>query len=226
MVHPTLLTRRAVTRLHRAALLCSAVTAVLILLSKPLAGQSLIIPRSRSEAEIIAAAEADGAAYPRLTLPSSTSANWRSADLSAIVAHFDQTGPYGATLTSGATARRCVVGYDMGPVRSGEFTIGGNLSGTAAMHAGRQGKVWWAPVHHASDMPPLVVRGRSLTNPNDTLRYTTATIAWPVTPGLVPALQPARKYFFPSGITVPRPGRWLLIATSGLNWGCFILSVN
>lgn len=226
MVHPKLLTLRAVTRLHRAALLCSAVAAMPIVLSKPLPAQSLIIPRGSSEAEIVAAAEADGAAYPRLASPSSASSRWRSADLSARVARLDQTDPHAATQASDAAARRCAVGYEKGPVRSGEFTIGGHLSGSAAMHAGRQGKVWWAPMHYAAEMPPLVVRGRSLTTPNDTLRYTTTTIVWPDSPGALRALQPARKYFFPSGITVPRPGRWLVIATSGANWGCFILSVN
>lgn len=200
-----------------------------IVLGKHLHAQSLIIPRGRSEAEIVAAAEADGAAYPRAATPassSSASSRWHSADLSTIVARLDQTDPHSATQASDAAGRRCAVGYEKGPVRSGEFTIGGNLSGSAAMHAGRRGKVWWAPVHYAAEMPPLVVRGRSLTTPNDTLRYTTPTIAWPVIPGVLRALQPAREYFFPSGITVPRPGRWLVIATSGANWGCFILSVN
>jgi hypothetical protein len=160
--------------------------------------QSLRVPQGASEAQIVAAAHADGEAYPR----------------------FLTTAP------RDALPRRCVAAWEIGPAQSGEFTIGGNLAGSVAMRAGRPGKVWWAPLHYAADMPPLVVRGRSLTTPSDTLIFTTAKIAWPVTPG-GPRVPPAqRKYFFPSGITIPGPGRWLLIATSGPNWGCFILTVT
>jgi hypothetical protein len=94
------------------------------------------------------------------------------------------------------------------------------------MRAGEVGKVWWAPLHYSHDMPPLLVRGRSLTNPRDTVRFTSARIAWPVFPGAKSVPEAELKYFFPSGITIPKPGRWLLIATSGANWGCFILTVG
>jgi hypothetical protein len=161
-------------------------------------GQSLNIPRGTSEATIVAAAEADGAAYPRIQL-----------------SEVRQTSP-----------RTCVVGHELGPAASGKFTIGGNLSGSASMQAGRQGKIWWAPAHYAANMQPLVVRGRSLTTPSDTLRFTTSKIAWPVTPGAAPMPPADRKYFFPSGITIPHAGRWLLIATSGRNWGCFVVTVT
>jgi hypothetical protein len=94
------------------------------------------------------------------------------------------------------------------------------------MRAGRPGKVWWAPLHYAADMPPLVVRGRNSTTPGDTVWYTTSNVAWPVTPG-APRVPPAeRKYFFPSGITLPTAGHWVLIATSGSNWGCFIVTTK
>jgi hypothetical protein len=155
------------------------------------------VARNSGEAKMIAIAEAEGAAFRQVAL----------------------------TDGSNPAPRVCVTGYDRGPASSGEFTIGGNLGGADAMLAGRQGKVWWAPLHHAADMPTLVVRGRSLTTPSDTLRFTTGTIAWPTADGGRRVVPPAeRKHFFPSGIIIPRPGRWLLIASSGANWGCFILT--
>ncbi len=114
-------------------------------------------------------------------------------------------------------------------VRSGEFTIGGQLGDylypTSALHAGHRGKIWWRPDLAKAEMS-LEVRGRSLTNPQDTLRFNSATVAWPVGEGVGRSVPPKlRDYFFPSGIVVPKPGRWLLVATSGANWGCFIVNV-
>ena len=159
-------------------------------------GQTPPIPSGATESHIKAAAEEEGAARAKL--------NAQSID---------------------GAPRVCATGYDMGPVSSGEFTIGGNLGGVAAVRAGRPRKIWWAPRLAARDMPPLLVRGRSLTNPRDTLRFTSAKVAWQAVPGGPPMPETERKYFFPSGITIPHSGRWLLIATSGPNWGCFILTV-
>lgn len=162
-----------------------------------LSAQTLQIPKGSNEAQITTEANAEGAVFSRLS-----------------------------TGTSADTAPRvCVTTYEIGPARSGEFTIGGNLAGLSAMNAGRQGKVWWAPLHNARNMPPLVVRGRSLTAPQDTVRFTSAQVAWPSGASGRPVPEAERKYFFPSGITIPQPGRWLVIATSGSNWGCFILTV-
>lgn len=175
--------------------------------AQTLAAQLAPIPSGRTEAELIAAAERQGEAFPRRDSP-------------------DEPSPMFAT-RSGSADRRCVEGIELGPVRSGEFVIGGNLGGSRAMTAGRGGKVWWAPLHDALDMPPLVVRGRNLTSPGDTVHYTTPDVAWPVAPGAAfPVPDATREYFFPSGISLPTRGRWLVIATSGSNWGCFIIQAK
>lgn len=178
----------------------------IVVSTQALAAQVEPIPSGDTEAEIVAAAERQGRAYPRLEAPTDTT-------------------PMFAT-RNGSAARRCTEGIELGPVRSGEFVIGGQLGGSRMMRAGLQGKVWWAPLHHALDMPPLVVRGRNLASPGDTVHYTTPHVAWPVTPGPFPVEESGREHFFPSGISLPTPGRWLVIATSGSNWGCFIISAK
>ncbi len=186
------------TTARRDHLVLSAATLVsLLICGVPSSAQTLRIPRAGTVEQLRAEAAAEGAAFARASNASDAS----------------------------AAPRVCVEAFEMGPARSGEFTIGGNLAGTSAMIAGHTGKVWWAPLHHARNMPPLVVRGRSVTT-GDTVRFASANVAWPVGPGLVRVPEAERKYFFPSGITIPTAGRWLLIATSGPNWGCFILTVR
>ena len=120
---------------------------------------------------------------------------------------------------------RCTEGHEVGPAESGDFTIGGMLGGGKALRAGRIGKIWWRPAHASATMPPLTVRGRNLSTLRDTVSFSTATVAWPqpTFPLPIPPVN-SREYFFPSGFSVPTAGRWLVIATSGDNWGCFILT--
>jgi hypothetical protein len=182
--------------------------AVLTLVVAALNGsaQPLRIPEGSGARGLIAAAEAEGAAYRR----SSDTVEHRPADRKCVDAYdsFDAYRTYG--------------GF---PVRSGEFGITGSLGGylymNAALHAGRRGAMLWYPDHAAADMPALVVRGRSLTDPRDTLRHIANAVTWSSL-GLRPQ---ESTQVFPSGIAFPHPGRWLLIATSGVNWGCFIVTV-
>jgi hypothetical protein len=189
--------------------------------------QNLRIPEAVGEVKMVAKAEAEGAAFPRLPQPRhvprsfSTRADPLSGTSLAVLGRGASTGH-----ENEGAVRQCVVGHDIGPVRSGEFVIGGNLGGAEAMTSGRIGKVWWVPLHQGAEMPPLVVRGRSLTTPSDTMRFTTSTVAESGRDrGPLPADVP-REFFFPSGITIPQAGRWLLLATSGANWGCFLLTVR
>lgn len=206
--------RRVVTQpSHPFARRMTIAVCVLAVGSGELRAQPLAIPRGANAAQIIANTEADGAAFRRVPNPTVLPTTFmslrdqrRGADL------FGRENEH-------AEGRTCAAGREIGPIRSGEFVIGGNLSGRAAMEAGRSGKVWWAPLHHGRKMPPLLVTGRSLSAPRDTLRFITSLVAR--TTG-----QPPRQYFFPSGIMVPKPGRWLMVATSGANWGCFILTVK
>lgn len=156
------------------------------------------IPNGATRDSVIGAAQLEGQAFPR------------------IHERPDDTVP-----------RRCILGRGAGPARSGQFTIGGMLGDDRAMVAGRQGKVWWRPLDGAQNMPPLVVRGRNLSNLRDTIRFTTSAVAYPVPLfSRASVNESKREYFFPSGITIPTSGEWLVVATSGANWGCFILTVT
>ena len=169
------------------------------------AAQTLRIPESSSARGLLAVAEAEGAAYRR----SPDTVEYRPAERKCVDA-YDSFDAYQT--------------YDGFPVRSGEFGITGSLGGylymNAALRAGRRGPVLWYPDHATADMPPLVIRGRSLTDLRDTLRHTANAVTWSSL-----KLRPQKStHVFLSGIAFPHPGRWLLIATSGVNWGCFILT--
>ena len=141
---------------------------------------------------------------------------------SAIIAAAEAEGR--ASAVPGDTTRKCARGWDVGPAYSGEFTIGGNISDQSPLAPGRVGKIWWRPRHNGVSMPPLLVRGRNLESPKDTIRWTTDNRAYPIAlPGAVVPIE-KREYFFPSGFMLPTRGHWLVVATSGENWGCFILT--
>jgi hypothetical protein len=160
-----------------------------------LSAQPLLIPTGSNGIQVTAAAEREGTTYQRVAS------------------------------SSDAAPRTCALPWMYAPAKSGEFRIGGQISPTFPLQAGRMGKIWWSPTHNTKDMPPLLVRGRNMTTMKDTVRFTISSIATPVNPGGPRTPESQRTYFFPSGTTLPTPGRWLVVATSGANWGCFVLTV-
>jgi len=171
-------------------------------LGRGVSGQHPVAVAAQDEAQLVVQAEYEGSKYGRLDLPGTLGANFR-------------------TEVNGTSDRKCVEGYERGPVRSGEFVIGGQLGGMLGATAGLPAKIWWAPLHFGSSMPTLVVRMRNLAAPTDTVVVSNNRI------GFVKSSESGgNEYFFPSGITLPRAGRWLLVASSGPNWGCFILRVR
>ncbi len=210
--------QRVVTELmHPFARRITTAMCVLAVGSGESGAQGLAIPGGATAAQIIAHAEAEGAAFRRSPSPAVVPPMFAfPPDRRLFEEHVGRDAFPGS---HGTANRTCAEGHELGPIRSGEFLIGGQLGGKAAMIAGRPGKVWWAPLHNARNMPPLLVRGRRLSAPNNTVRFSSRMVARSIG-------QPERHYFFPSEIIVPRPGRWLMIATSGANWGCFILGIK
>lgn len=76
-------------------------------------------------------------------------------------------------------------------------------------------KIWWIP----NQMPPLdgsvllTLRAGKMDNPEKTVTRTFTEIANARTD----------TPFFPTTILFPEKGDWLVVATAGNNWGCFII---
>jgi hypothetical protein len=120
---------------------------------------------------------------------------------------------------AGTNERKCIapaVGDSLqaGALRSGNFIVRGSLAGEFGPHAGRARKFLWIPLHSVEAAPtPLVIRAAAATSP-DTVR---ATFPGPV--------HSHGQYGYPSTLEFPSPGRWIVVATSGDDWGCFLLDV-
>jgi hypothetical protein len=199
------------TGVHRIAVAMIVVTS-----GGALFAQSNKADKSLPIRESVADAEAEGAAYPHGAAP--------------------EHPPKGfAARPPGTSERKCINGpaTDLGfqpmmQIRSGDFIIGGQVGVGMPASAGRQSKIWWAPYHNPETYgTTLLVRGAHLGVPGDTFRYEQLHDAWPAPAfGRVQTTSDSerkRDSFFPSGITIPHAGRWLLVATAGDDWGCFIL---
>jgi hypothetical protein len=106
-----------------------------------------------------------------------------------------------------------------GSLRSGDIIVRGRLIGTNGMEAGKEDKILWIPLHAPSiGRPPLVLRADRIDHPADSLRLTV--------PGLTHGPGPAGRMFgYPSLVSFPKSGQWLVVATAGDDWGCFVVDV-
>jgi hypothetical protein len=159
---------------------------------------------TRSLPTTIQTAENEGAAFMREAAPRSL--------------------PSGFNEEQGTGDRKCVEFPIMldAPVarRSGEFLVGGQTGG---LSSGSEGKVWWFPMHDpATRKATLEVRSIRLDDSSKTSVFKSQNYAWPISSG-VPDLEHG---FYPSGFALPSAGRWLLVATSASDWGCFIVTVQ
>jgi hypothetical protein len=147
--------------------------------------------------------------------------------------HADKEPPppsFQADQIIGSAERKCVeipVGLVPAWRKSGEFTVGGEIG---ALWAGQEGKVPWGPFHDPARIgATLVVRGSRLDEPGITSRFVSSNYGWPIKELRQPARDSVvdREHaFYPSGFSLPSAGRWLLVATSGSDWGCFIVTVR
>lgn len=125
----------------------------------------------------------------------------------------------------GTSARKCIVGAGRGPLRSGEFVIGGELSGPASQDLLKRvaPKIWWSPLHHGAEMD-LLIRARRVGQGGE-YRFHSVTVASGSHGPSLELPEEQRDYFFPSAIEFLHSGKWLVVATSGSDWGCFILTM-
>lgn len=121
----------------------------------------------------------------------------------------------------GSENRQCLDVPPEGPVRSGDFALWYN-----SLHRPRAGevhKVAWAPSENSSDMS-LRVRARLIGDPNASIDVRSG-IARTISEGH-PSGADDRFFFFASGTTFSKAGEWVVVATSGRNWGCFVFLVT
>lgn len=115
----------------------------------------------------------------------------------------------------GTAERKCTNAKDKPVLRSGEFVVGNVDQYLAAWKPNPvEGKLWWVPLH-ADQMPGLLVRATLLADPTTSYIYQQPLVAWG-----------NGTRFYASGVLLPTAGTWMLIATSGPDWGCFILTVG
>jgi hypothetical protein len=120
----------------------------------------------------------------------------------------------------GSVAYRCVpVGHHR-DVRSGGFlagNFGADERGFAAIYQQTRRhsevKIYWIPLH-VGHMPELDVQATVLPGQAVTRTYRQSQVA--TAGGVV---------FYPSGVPIPLPGTWKLVATAGPNRGCFIVAI-
>ncbi len=126
---------------------------------------------------------------------------------------------------AGTAQRRCVSDaaypvFPNGSLRSGDFIVRGAWGGPLGFQAGKEKKVLWVPLHGSpSRESPLVLRAARIGNPGDSVRSHVD--------GLVHGGgRPEPLYGYPSEVSFPTAGQWLVVATAGNDWGCFVFEVE
>ncbi|MDX2260088.1 MAG: hypothetical protein SFU84_00145 [Gemmatimonadales bacterium] len=107
-------------------------------------------------------------------------------------------------------------------VRSGDFIAGPFETYNDVWKQG-YGKLWWHPSEMTPKPPLLVVQATRLDEQAESRVFESSDIAWPSGPKESEATS---LKFYPTGIRLPSLGRWMLVATAGNNWGCFIHTIR
>jgi hypothetical protein len=171
-------------------------------------------------ARTIAAAEAEGATFPRGPAPDSS----RVAALG---------------LAGGDGRRTCLrmpFGTSDTTVRAGDFRVPHDFR---AIKPGVLSRTYWRPLHEPVSTTPLVVRAAYLSATASTrTMYDTLRVIEPntvyggrqPTPAEI-AEDPNKRRWSPYGtylmsMIFPRSGAWLVVMTSGPDWGCVIVDMS
>lgn len=150
----------------------------------------------------IAAAEAEAARHPQAPPPPAIGLAFQDAP--------------------GTGARNCVDVERQRPtsaqngVRSGEFVAGPFViyANMWRQNPENARKLWWVPLH-TGKVPSLTVRAVALDDLTVQRTFVATTVGY----------SDRREAFYPSEVVLPVVGRWMLIATAGPNWGCFIVTL-
>jgi hypothetical protein len=83
--------------------------------------------------------------------------------------------------------------------------------------------VWWKPIDGSRDMT-IDITSRSLDGHKGQVDFELGPATTTYTNDRPPQPIP-EDAFFPGGARFPAPGRWIAVATSGDDWGCFVFHV-
>ena len=123
----------------------------------------------------------------------------------------------------GTTERKCVASSTNatnGSLRSGEMILRSRLSGPWGLKANRDHKILWRPLHNPFEYrDTLVIRAVRIDNAADSMRLS-------VPEWVYPSKFEKQESGFASLVRFPTAGSWLVIATAGTDWGCFVLTVQ
>ena len=124
---------------------------------------------------------------------------------------------FGKLVFTGTADRRCVEVDSANAVRSGEFVTNGFATYNAAWRRGF-GEITWIPLHTTKQMPTLTVSAVRLDGP--ALNRIFVQGAHTHTDDA-----PAREFYL-SAFHFSSRGKWMIIATAGANWGCFLHTID
>jgi hypothetical protein len=154
----------------------------------------------------IAEAEAEGARHATSAPPDSLPISFRGP----------RSRRDGTLAEASTSERKCVETKGSDVARSGEWVAGPFEQHPNIWHQSL-GKIWWVPLHKGAGVSStLVVRATRLDGPAPKLAYEVEERT----------RSENGDEFFPSGIRVPTVGRWMLVATNGPNWGCFLMDLK
>lgn len=177
------------------------ITAMMVVLVPALAVQSQSPGRPAAPGDSVPGsireAEASGSRHPRAT--ANNEGSW----------------------ARGTSERRCV-DADANVVRSGDFVAGPFEFYNEIWRQG-YGKLWWRPSEMTPHPPLLIVQATRLDQVADSRVFEASDVASPSGPKENEA---TRIKFYPTGFRLPSLGRWMMVATAGNNWGCFIHTVR
>ena len=172
--------------------------ALMILVAVAGAARAQGIPRTAREAE------AEGALFAR-----------EAADAA-------QAG-WAARPARGTRERRCVPprtpgdSVPVGSLRSGEFAIRAWFTVPQGFRVDYPHKILWLPLHpRTNGDAPLLIRAARLGQPADSIRLTVAGLTHSAT---------GSEYGYLSTVSFPALGEWLVVATAGADWGCFLFTI-
>lgn len=199
--------------------------AVVCTIPEPTKGQMPPLQVGPTDSATLALIEAEGAAFPRAAVTPPYPEHF----LKGWIADQDRLGPPPKEI--GSAARKCVAVPPGGVVirrdtgvwvptaymRSGDF----RMSGGRAMTSGQGQKLPWTPAWPSPGME-LMIRAQRLTEPRQAFHTVVKDVLWEDSAD--GALRPWESSF-PTRIVFPAPGRWVVVGTSGNNWGCLVYTV-